>query len=67
MLLDIDNEETDLDQFAGLVDNLENDNLLSFADEFTNPESTEPKSSFQQDLIDIFEAQQQPHSDQDPC
>ena len=74
MLLDIDNEQSDLDQFV-VDNNLANDNddLLSFANQFTNPDSdpaggASSSGSFQQDLIDIFErAQQQPHADQDPC
>ena len=75
MLLDIDNEQSDLDQFV-VDNNLANDNddLLSFANQFTNPDAdpaggaSSASGSFQQDLIDIFErAQQQPHADQDPC
>ena len=59
MLLDID-EPSDLDL---LTDFEKTDDLLSFDQDMGQPAT----NSFQKDLIDIFEAQNQQHDEDHPC
>ena len=59
MLLDID-EPSDLDL---LTDFEKTDDLLSFDQDMGQPAA----NSFQKDLIDIFEAQNQQHDEDHPC
>ena len=61
MLLDINDDQTD--DLDLLTDFEKSDDLLSFDQSL----SDQKRSSFQQDLIDIFESQQEPQNDQDPC
>ena len=61
MLLDIDDDQTD--DLDLLTDFEQSDDLLSFDQSLPD----QKRSSFQQDLIDIFESQQEPQNDQDPC